>query len=282
MKGNTEKEKIEPLTEEELKEINSREKNKRGRIIVSEKEYEQLCNMFFLDDENESNEYKMKKEHYNKWAKFHKTYETERLQNLHERHKSRGILDDYDRNHKAEYKDIVTKKRTIIKYLQSNSVDILHNIVNSILADDEFMEQKFALMAGQKLEFIGYLRFETNCYYYLGLEEKTYDKYIFGDYRKKKYFKELSDKLKKSNIDKCFRIFNDARRMILHYLAHMRHNEYAFQEEYMYAILYAKQNSPLEPLLDYDGRYSFINYKDYDYSKYYYYLRDNVMGKFIR
>lgn len=181
---------------------------------------------------------------------------------------------------KPNFKDIV-KKREIISFLKSRTLGILNNMVNAILSDDEFSKQKFAYLAGQELEQISFLKFETKCNSFLGLKKEEYEKYLFGELETLKNFMALSSKLNAENSKNCFEIFKSAKEIILHYLSNLKPGEYAFKEEYIYAILYADKNAPLN-LPKNDGYFGFLNYKNYNYEKYYSYLENSILSEFCK
>lgn len=182
---------------------------------------------------------------------------------------------------KPNFKDIVVKKREIISFLKSRILGILNNMVNAILSDDEFLKQKFAYLAGQELEQISFLKFETKCNSFLGLKKEEYEKYLFGELETLKNFMALSSKLNAENSKIYFEIFKSAKEIILHYLSNLKPGEYAFKEEYMYAILYADKNAPLN-LPKNDGYFGFLNYKNYNYEKYYSYLENSILSEFCK
>lgn len=182
---------------------------------------------------------------------------------------------------KPNFKDIVVKKREIISCVKGKALGILKNMVDAILSDDEFSKQRFAYLAGQELEQISFLRFETNCNSFSGLKKEEYEKYLFGELETPKNFMALSSKLNAENSRKCFEAFNGAKEIILHYLSNLKLGEYAFKEEYMYAILYANKNAPLN-LPKNDGYFGFLNYKNYNYEKYDSYLENSILSEFCK
>ena len=182
---------------------------------------------------------------------------------------------------KPNFKDIVVKKREIISFVKGKALGISKNMVDAILSADEFSKQKFAYLAGQELEQISFLRSETNCNSFSGLKKEEYEKYLFGALETPKNFMALSSKLNAENARKCFEIFSNAKRIILHYLSNLKPGEYAFKEEYMYAILYADKNAPLN-LPKNDGYFGFLNYKNYNYEKYYSYLENSILSEFCK